>query len=70
MANLHLSLLSGFDGSETIHPPIIFKGFGIGFFLIIIVIIHISNVLIMLFYQIHFICVRFSSETYHLLVLH
>lgn len=71
MANL--TLLSGFDGSETVHPPS-FSSRGLGwvffFFLILIVVINISNVLVMLFNQTHFLCVRFSSETYYLLVLH
>lgn len=53
-------------------PPHFLQGVwdGFFFFLILIVVINISNVLVMLFNQTHFLCVRFSSETYYLLVLH
>lgn len=67
MANLHLSLLLGFDGSETVHPPSFSsRGFlDVDFiFLIQFVVIHIFNVVVD---QTHFLCVRFSPETYYCL---
>ncbi len=67
MANLHLSLLLGFDGSETVHPPHFLQGVSgcwFFFFLILFVVTHIFNVSVMLFDQTHFLRVRFSSETY------
>lgn len=51
-------------------PFILFKGFlgcGFFFFLILFDVIHVFNVLVMLFDQTHFLCVRFSSETYYCL---
>lgn len=45
-------------------PLIFFKGMLILFFRILFVVIHIFNVLIMLFDQANFLSVRFSCETY------
>lgn len=64
-ANLHLSLLLEFDGSETVHPPhFSSKGFGTWFyFLMFVVITSWLSCLIT-----HFLCVRFWNLL--LLVLH
>lgn len=65
LGNFHLSLLSGFDGSETVHPPHFLQGVrDVDFtFLTPSVVIHIFNVSVMSFDQTHFLCVGFSSET-------
>lgn len=65
LGHFHLSLLLGFDRSETVHPPHFLQGVrDVDFiFPTLFVVIDMFNVLVMSFDQTHFLCVRFSSET-------
>lgn len=65
MANSHLSLLLGFDESETVHPPHFLQGGCVFFFLILCCNSH--HLMLCCLIKSTFLCVRFSSETYYCL---